>query len=187
MLKPEPRGRSEAALPKNAWFLSGPPKIHLFQPGNCSYAGETESRDGDGPIATPRGCLTSRMKLSRLRSLMSLLTAMGMLPNQGTWKLEKEGEGLAREQKDGPRPWGKAWEPTSTQRCPGTPSSREGTHPNIQGQRRRCWVPGAGDALRRLPARFGGTHVVPQARSTRRISLDCWPRSPLSRRTPMAR
>lgn len=72
------------------------------------------------------------MKLSRLRSLMSLLTAMGMLPNQGTWKLEKEGEGLAREQKDGPRPWGKAWEPTSTQRCPGTPSSREGTHPNIQ-------------------------------------------------------
>lgn len=183
MLKPKPRGRSEAALPKNAWFLSGPPKIHLFQPGNCSYAGETESRDGDGPIATPRGCLTSRMKLSRLRSLMSLLTAMGMLPNQGTWKLEKEGEGLAREQKDGPRPWGR--NPGSLQAPKGVPAPhRAGRAPTPIS---RYWVPRAGDALRRLPARFGGTHVVPQARSTRRISLDCWPRSPLSRRTPMAR
>lgn len=83
-------------------FCLAHPQICLFQPGNCSYAGETESQEGDNPTVTPRGCLTSWMKLSRLRSLMSLLTAMGMLPNQGTWKLEKESEELGREQKDGP-------------------------------------------------------------------------------------
>lgn len=58
---------------------------------------------------------------------MSLLTAMGMVSNQGTWKLER-GEGVSK---------GLGGTPGSAR---STPLSSRGSRPG----RMRCWVPKVG-------------------------------------------